>query len=163
MQALSSEELLGWVERTSRGWRQLFHENPALLSLPCDIRDSGSLGELLRHIVAVELRYAQRLHGIRESPYEDISTESSDSMYAVHDQAMTLLDMLLPGVDSFWEDRIEFRTLSAGMLQATRRVVFVHLLMHSIRHYAQLATIVRQHGVKPAWAMDYLFMHTQPS
>jgi hypothetical protein len=30
--------------------------------------------------------------------------------------------------------------------------------MHGIRHYAQLATLVRQHGVAPDWPMDYLFM-----
>ena len=42
--------------------------------------------------------------------------------------------------------------------RATRRTILVHLAMHGIRHYAQLATIVRQQGVKPDWGMDYLFM-----
>ncbi len=31
-------------------------------------------------------------------------------------------------------------------------------MTHGIRHYAQLATLVRQHGVTPDWPMDYLFM-----
>jgi uncharacterized damage-inducible protein DinB len=33
--------------------------------------------------------------------------------------------------------------------------------MHSIRHYAQLATLVRQHGFQPTWPMDYLFTAAQ--
>jgi len=36
--------------------------------------------------------------------------------------------------------------------------VLFHALLHGIRHYAQLATLVRQHGIKPEWPMDYLFM-----
>jgi hypothetical protein len=31
-------------------------------------------------------------------------------------------------------------------------------MLHGIRHYAQLATLVRQQGVKPDWQMDYLFV-----
>jgi len=31
--------------------------------------------------------------------------------------------------------------------------------MHSIRHYAQLATLARQNGFKPDWPMDYLYMN----
>ncbi len=42
-------------------------------------------------------------------------------------------------------------------MQATRRSELVHTLMHSIRHYARLATLVRQHGIQPDWAMDYMF------
>lgn len=48
-----------------------------------------------------------------------------------------------------------------GVLRASRKTILVHALMHSIRHYAQLATLVRQHGVKPDWQMDYLLMGTQ--
>jgi uncharacterized damage-inducible protein DinB len=33
----------------------------------------------------------------------------------------------------------------------------VHLTLHSMRHYAQLATLVRQQGFKTTWPMDYLF------
>jgi uncharacterized damage-inducible protein DinB len=33
-----------------------------------------------------------------------------------------------------------------------------HALLHSVRHYGQLATLARQHGVAPDWPMDYLFM-----
>jgi uncharacterized damage-inducible protein DinB len=41
-------------------------------------------------------------------------------------------------------------------LRATRRTILMHLLTHSIRHYAQLATLTRKQGVAPDWSMDYL-------
>ncbi len=58
---LSAEELIAWLETTSSNWRQLLTTHPELLAMPCDIAGTKTLGELLQHIVAVELRYAERL------------------------------------------------------------------------------------------------------
>lgn len=161
MNALSGEDLLAWVERTTRGWRQLTAAHPEMLAFPCDIRGSKSVAELLQHIVAVELRYAQRLHGQSESPYEDVLKGSGEEIYASHDEAMALVRDALSFPETAWEDVLTFTTISAGELSATRRTILVHMLMHSIRHYAQLATLVRQHGLKPDWPMDYLFMQAE--
>jgi uncharacterized damage-inducible protein DinB len=158
MTALTSEELQAWVERTTQGWRQLIVKRPEILTLPCDVRETNSVAGLIQHIVAVELRYAQRLRGVPESAYDQIPLGSGDEMFAVHDKAMALLPALDAWKESDWEQELEFATRSAGTLKASRRVILIHLLMHSIRHYAQLATLVRQHGIKPDWAMDYLFM-----
>jgi hypothetical protein len=45
-----------------------------------------------------------------------------------------------------------------GPAHSTRKTIFFHALLHGIRHYAQLATIVRRHDIKPGRPMDYLFM-----
>ena len=76
---LTGEELLAWVERTSQGWRELVTAHPEALSIPCDVRETHSVGELLQHIVAVELRYAERLHGLPETPYEAIPFATGES------------------------------------------------------------------------------------
>jgi len=159
MKALTADELMAWNERTSQGWRTLADQHPEILAFSCDVRETSNVGELLRHIVAVELRYAQRLHGLAESPYAEIQYDSAQVIYATHDKAMALLsELLIDRQPSWWEESITFTTRSAGTLQATRRTVLIHTLMHSIRHYAQLATLVRQHGIKPQWSMDYLSM-----
>lgn len=158
MTALTVEELQAWFERTTKGWRQLVAKNPQVLSLPCDVRETSSVAQLLQHIVAVELRYAERLRGLPESAYDAIPYSSAEEIYATHDRAMDLLRGLPKWSAADWEHVLEFQTRSAGILHASRRVILVHLFMHSIRHYAQLATLVRQHGVKPDWGMDYLFM-----
>jgi len=31
-------------------------------------------------------------------------------------------------------------------------------MLHAVRHYAQLATLARHHGVKPDWPMDILML-----
>ena len=158
MVALTMKELCEWVERTASGWRNLIALHRDVLSLPCDIRETSSVAELLQHIMAVQLRYAERLNGLTETPYEDIPHNSGEEIFAVHDRSMALLLQLPEWSEKDWEVVLEFSTRSSGILRASRRTVFAHLLLHSIRHYAQLATIVRQHGVKPDWGMDYLFM-----
>jgi uncharacterized damage-inducible protein DinB len=158
MTALTLDELQAWTERTTQGWRQLVAKNPQVLSLPCDVRETSSVAQLLQHIVAVELRYTERLRGIPESDYNAIPYGAAEEIFATHDRAMELLRGLPNWSADDWEHTLEFKTRSAGTLRASRRVLLVHLFMHSIRHYAQLATLVRQHGIAPDWGMDYLFM-----
>ena len=158
MIALSGEELLAWVNTTSGNWRKLLTEHPEALDLPCDVLDVETAARLLQHIVAVELRYAQRLAGEAETSYDDVKYGSAEEIFETHARAMGMLRPLLAKEAGWWEERISFQTRSMGELRASRRTVLVHLLMHSVRHYAQLATLVRQHGIKPGWAMDYLMM-----
>lgn len=162
MTALTAEELMAWVDRTHEGWRGLLAAQPEVLLLPCDVAGGGSVAGLLQHVMAVELRYAERLHGRAVSPYEQVANGSAEELHRTHEQAFGLLRGLLAEQETDWEETIEFETRTGGRWRATRRAVLVHLLMHSVRHYAQLATMVRQQGVKPGWPMDYLFMQGRP-
>jgi uncharacterized damage-inducible protein DinB len=154
---LTAQELMAWTETTSDRWRQLLTGHPELLSLPCDIAGVKTVAELLQHIVAVELRYAQRLASMPISDYGKIPFDSLDSIYAVHDDAMAILQQLLAS-DIDWYASIEYDTRTMGRHRSSRKTILFHALLHGIRHYAQLATLARQHGVKPDWAMDYVFM-----
>ena len=51
---------------------------------------------------------------------------------------------------------IEFQTLSAGTLRASGRKILAHTLTHHIRHLAQIATALRQHGHPTDWMHDLL-------
>jgi uncharacterized damage-inducible protein DinB len=52
--------------------------------------------------------------------------------------------------------RMEFQTTSAGTLSASARTIMVHLLLHGVRHWAQLATALRQQGHATDWPHDIL-------
>jgi uncharacterized damage-inducible protein DinB len=158
MRALTGEELVAWLESTSTHWRSLVTEHPEVLAMPCDVRESQTAGDLLEHIAVVELWYAQRLRGDAELVFPKAEERSVQAIYALHATAIEILQEMLKRPESFWGETIELPTRSAGVLLVARRAVLVHLAMHAIRHYAQLATLVRQHGVKPGWAMDYLFL-----
>ena len=157
MTALTGEDLLGWLDDTTRRWMELVDSHAEVLAFPCDVRETQNVGQLLQHVVAVELRYAERLADRPATDYDNIPYDSGAAIGAVHAQAMERVRQLLARDDEFWDGETQFPTRSAGAMQASRRTILVHLAMHSIRHYAQLATLVRQHGVKPDWFMDYLF------
>lgn len=157
MPNLTADEVLAWLEKTSSGWRALIEQNPQVLELPCDIAGTQTVGGLLHHVVAVELRYAERLAGLPATDYANIACDSAASIYATHDRAIQLFrHELAREID--WNERIEFVTRSMGPARASRKAVLFHAMLHGIRHYGQLATLVRREGIKPNWAMDYLMM-----
>ena len=154
---LTGEEMMAWLERTSTGWRDLVAAHPEILELPCDVMGVSTVGGLLQHIVAVEVRYAEQLSGLPPTEYAAIPFSSAAEIYATHERAVALLrELLASGVD--WNERIDYVTRSMGPARSSRKTIFFHSLLHSIRHYAQLATLVRQHGIKPGWPMDYIAM-----
>lgn len=154
--SLTGAEVLQWVDETSTQWFKFLAENPAILALPCDIMNVKSVAELLQHIVAAELRYAQRLAGLEITSYEQIPYGSVEELAATHKQAHALYVQLLNTPRYAWDEEIDFVTRSAGTLRFSRRKMFFHAQLHGIRHYAQLATLVRQHGYKPGWQMDLM-------
>ncbi|MHB1021670.1 MAG: DinB family protein [Acidobacteriaceae bacterium] len=154
--ALTLEELLAWNDETATGWYRFFTENPAALDLPCDIYNTKSVKELVKHIVAAELRYAERVAGESITLYEQIPDRTAEELFAVHQQAVEKCRALLADGSVDWAGKLEFDTKTAGKFAASRRKILLHALLHSIRHYAQLATLVRQHGYNPGWMMDFL-------
>ena len=158
MIALTGHQLQHWTNHTTANWKRLIAAHPQILTFPCSIRETQNVAQLLQHIVAVELRYAELLNDRPQTSYDDIPYHSADALFATHDSAMRLLTPLLDRDDAFWDFMLEMQTRSAGVLCATRRTVFVHLHTHSIRHYAQLATISRTHGIPPDWYSDYILL-----
>jgi uncharacterized damage-inducible protein DinB len=156
--ALTAEETLAWHEANSAAWKKLLTEHPEALSFTCDIAQTKTIGELLQHIVAVELRYAERLANLPATDYAAIPFDTVGVIYSTHDRATALFRQLLASDTIDWNERIEYITRMMGPARSSRKTLFFHALFHTARHYAQLATLFRQCGVKPTWSMDYLLM-----
>ncbi len=145
--ALTLEEILNWADESAQRWFKFFAATPAALALPCGVykSDTTALG-LVRHIVVVETRYAQRLANLPITDYEAVPGDSLDALIALHNDAVAHFHTLLADTAQDWESQMEFVTLSAGTLHASRRKVLAHALLHGIRHWAQLATLCRAAG-----------------
>ncbi|WP_035348258.1 DinB family protein [Edaphobacter aggregans] len=153
---LTAEEVLRWNEATSAAWRKLLGEHPELLWVSCDIAQTSTVAEMLQHIVAVELRFAERLAGAPETDYAEILYDTVENIYVTHDRAIVLYRQAL-AADLDWEKTMEFKTRS-GAAKASLKTMLFHALLHSQRHYAQLGTLVRQHGHTIEGPGDYLPM-----
>jgi uncharacterized damage-inducible protein DinB len=156
--AITLEELLADNEAATEKWKIWFAANPAALELPCVIYNSGTVRGLLKHIFAVELRHSQRLLGEEVTAYDAIPVGSLDDLTAVHKQAIqNLLKFLSTASEAALLEVIPLQTVSAGTLHASRRKLFAHILLHSIRHQAQLTSLLREAGYKTDWPKDFLF------
>jgi uncharacterized damage-inducible protein DinB len=155
---ITLQELLADNDASTAQWQGWFEANPSALSVPCSIYDSGTVRGLLKHICAVELRHSQRLLGEEVVEYDAIPAGSVELLFGLHAQAVRNLRQFLAMADmSALEEIITLQTVSAGTLHASRRKLFAHILLHSIRHWAQLSTELREAGFKTEWRKDFLF------
>jgi len=159
--AIPVDDLLRWNDITAQRWRDFLQTHPALFAAPCDIRNSTSVAQVLQHIVAVELRYAQRLAAQPESSYDEVPFGTPGEIFTTHQRAFDLIRPLLADDGYDWNQPLDFQTITLGKLRSTRRDVLLHLLFHSIRHYAQLATQARTAGFATDWPMDFLMLNAQ--
>lgn len=105
----TANDALAWHEHTATAWRKALADDPAILTLPCTVAKTKTAGELLQHIVAVELRYAERLNNLPASDYSTIPYDTVETIYATHDRATELLRQALDA-NLDWDTEIEFVT-----------------------------------------------------
>lgn len=153
---IALEELLAWSDETAGDWKKHFEVHPALLDMSCGINGTANVLALVRHIWGAELRWSQRLAGL---PVEDPREGALDALFAMHLEAMGLYRNLLAEPVSRWDESYElkFDWVPPDRRQVSRRKVAGHSLLHSQRHYAQLATLVRTAGYPVAFGDDLLF------
>jgi uncharacterized damage-inducible protein DinB len=156
---ITHQELLVWSQEASRFWKAHLDANPDLLELPCDIGGSANVQELVRHIWGVDLLWAQRVAGLPVIDRKTIPAGPLDLLYGLHLSAVEIFRTLLDDPAQNWEDTL---TLDAPWLPPenrafSRRKLLGHALLHSQRHWAQLATLVRDAGFPSGFKGDLLF------
>jgi len=158
-QGISLEELLAWNEETSAFWKSHLEANPALLQLPCDIGGTKNVQEFVRHIWGVELRWAQRIAGQPPIPREEMPAGPLDALFEMHTRASSIEQMMLEDPAQDWAAivTLDIPWLPQDRRKASRRKLMAHMLFHSQRHWAQLATLVRSAGFASEFYGDVLF------
>lgn len=156
--ALTFRELLDYTRAETEHWRRwLAAQPPEVLDLPAGTGRTATVRGLVHHIIVVERRYTDRLRGEPVSNYADVPSEPLDAMFASFTDTRARLEQWLQSAaDSDLAKVLEFQTLSAGTQSASARKVAVHLLLHGVRHWAQLATTLRQQGHATDWPHDIL-------
>ncbi len=146
--SIAMEELLAWNEEAARLWKQWLEANPAVLELPCGIGGAATVQDFVRHIWGVELRRAERLQGTPETPKDALPAGPVEALYDLHRRATVIYKKLLADPNENWEGPYTLKAPSFPPEQrtCTRRKVLGHALLHSPRHWAQLATLVRNAG-----------------
>ena len=162
MRGLSFGELLDYSAEESNHWRDFFKQNPDALDVACDIAGTKTVRELVLHIVAVQIRYAERLLNMPITDYATLEGKIAqgkpgEELFALGRKSLEdLRSFAIAANDADWEGTLTFPTRSAGELTASRRKIFIHALLHGVRHWAQLSTHLRQKGYKQDWMHDFI-------
>ena len=80
-----------------------------------------------------------------------------EALWRIHRTAVSIRDGWLAAATAEELDReLVMETRKLGELRAPARVVVEHTLVHGIRHWAQVAMALRQHGHGGLWEHDWL-------
>ncbi len=149
--------LLEYRDGETARWREWLGRHPAALKVPVGEGRTATVRGLIVHIFAVELRYAERLLGRRVTAYEELEPADTEEVFAIGVRARALIDEFLARADDReMREVLEFQTLTAGAVRATKYKIAANLVNHGVRHWAQIATVLRQHGFADQWAHDFL-------
>lgn len=156
---LTFDELLDYTDEETARWEEwLRGADSSVLEIPIGGAERATVRELVAHVFIVEHRYADRLHGDDPVGYQSFPARSVDDLFAIHRLARARLRSWVGSAsDADWAVEMTFQTITAGGFTATRRKIVAHALLHGIRHWAQVATTLRQHGHPQPWGHDLLF------
>lgn len=161
--AFTYDQLLEYTDGETARWRDWLAARPEALDVPFAEGRLATVGGVILHIFAVELRYTERLIGREKvTTYEELEARSVDELFAVGDRARTMLrDYLRSMTEADAREILTFQTLTAGTLTASKYKIASNIFLHGIRHWAQVASVLRAAGFRDQWGHDMLLSSLQ--
>ena len=157
---LSLDELMDYTDWERQKWHDwLRQRGEQVLKLSAGPHGDGrfqTVGDLIKHIFSAETRYVDRLSNRPLTDTASVPTDDVEALFQFGQQSRKGLRELvetLPAQE--WEVPNDF-TILKYFLRATPRKIVVHVLMHEIRHWAQIGTVLRLNGF-PCDFQDFLF------
>ncbi len=148
---LSFDTLIEYTDWERQKWHErLQREGDGVLALSAGPHGDGRferVGDLVRHIFSAEKRYVERL---LNQPLTDTSKIAEDNIATLFEFGRQSRKCLKDFVAAFpakeWEAPKELIILNYKGT-ATPRKIITHVLMHEIRHWAQIGTMLRLNGI----------------
>ena len=158
MIALSLEELLAYTDEERGKWRDWLQTYPKALDI--QLQPDGrfaTVGALIDHIFLVEARHVARL---QRAPVPDASGVSLSDLTKLFQYADEVRAALRSYIRTLSPDDAttprEF-VVQSGTVHMTPRKLLLHIGLHEIRHWAQIALSVRQAGLAPPGNHDLFY------
>jgi uncharacterized damage-inducible protein DinB len=145
-------ELLDYSDEEARRWQEFFVRYPQALDLPFDV--AGTVRELVLHIFSVELHFANLVSGAEDSDPKNQTAATLGQLFAISaDASRKYRQFFSQATAEDWGTLVQLGRIN---VKASKRKLVTQALTHSLRHWAQLATYLRQQGFKQDWRHDFL-------
>ena len=153
------DDLLAYTDWDRAQWHAWFRQQgPAALAVGLGPNSDGKIknaGELVRHIFGAEWRYVDRVRGAEPRDLGSVRADDVEALFALGRESRQALRDLLKELPTARWDTLQEIKLGPNPRQITLRTMIVQAITHEIRHWAQLATLLRIEGKKTG-AHDFL-------
>jgi uncharacterized damage-inducible protein DinB len=156
--ALAYDELLRYTNEERDKWRAWFAANPSAVEAALHGNPRfPTAGKLIDHIFLAERRHLQRLTG---DPPVDATGLTGNNAAPLFDYGASVrreLEQFVADLDPDVADQVRTFTVRNAAWRMTARKLLFHILLHEMRHWAQIALAVRSAGFEPPGDHDLFF------
>jgi uncharacterized damage-inducible protein DinB len=158
MPTLTFEELHRYTLEERDRWRHFFELHPD--AMEASIQAGGrfpTVGKLIDHIFLVEQRHLQRLRGETLAEQTGLTGNNAPPLFDYGASVRRELEQWVGDLDDDVANQMRtFNVRNQDWPMSSRKLLF-HILLHEIRHWAQIALAVRQAGLEPPGDHDLFF------
>ena len=155
------ERVLAYTDVERAKWRAWIAADPSRLGLP--FQPGGrfpTIGSLLDHVFLVERRHLCRLQGATPPDTSGIAAGDANALFEYADLVRADFHRYLADADEADASSAMQVTVTSGTYAMKKRTLATHILLHEVRHLAQIAFAARLAGVEPPGQHD-LFYFTE--
>jgi uncharacterized damage-inducible protein DinB len=155
---LAFSELIHYTNAERDKWRDWFGAHPAAIDAP--VQPGGRLptvGKLIDHIFLVERRHLQRL---TQSPLSTTTGLTGNNATPLFDYGASVrreLEQYVQDLDDELAEQVRVFDVREQQWPMTPRKLLFHILLHELRHWAQIALAVRLAGYEPPGDHDLFY------
>lgn len=156
--SLTFDELLRYTSAERDKWRRWFAAHPDAMDVV--VQPGGRLptvGKLIDHIFFAERRILQRLTDAPLSQSTGLTGNNAPPLFDYGASVRRELEQYVADLDSDVADEIRSFEMAERRWPMTSRKLLFHILIHEIRHWAQIALAVRLAGFEPPGEHDLIF------
>jgi uncharacterized damage-inducible protein DinB len=152
------DELLDYSDHERAKWRDWIAADPVRLDIPLQVGGRfPTAGSLFDHVFLVERRHLSRLQGA--TPPEATGVAAGDWKALFEYAALVRADLrrYLADLDQAHGTETLTFSVQTGTFTMTRRKLALHIVVHEVRHLAQVALAARAAGQAPPGSHDLAF------
>jgi uncharacterized damage-inducible protein DinB len=152
------DELLDYSDAERRKWAAWVAADSLRLALP--FQQGGrfpTLGTLFDHIFLVERRHLARLEGGTPPDSTGIPTGDAEALFEYADLIRADFRRYVGDLDDASAAESVTFGVPSGTFTMTRRKLALHIVLHEVRHLAQVAYAVRRAGLEPPGSHDLFY------
>lgn len=155
---ITLDELLAWTAEERAKWLPWLKANPKALDIV--MQPGGrfpTVASLIDHIFLVEQRHTLRLQAKELPAATGIDAKDIDALWAYGDRGRRALHAYVPSLTAQDANTPRDIVVPTGTYRLSPRKLLFHMVLHEVRHWAQIASAVRAAGFAPPGDHDLFY------